>query len=204
MRTSLLIILTVVILIIAGSAQADIVELDLLSLGCPTEFNVFVDLWQADFDLGVTFSSIDHVYMRWSGEVTAGLALNTDMFGNPIGDPFNFDTGVSVNLGSTPNWYIAEILDGSDTYPNPKLFQIFSEFEPANWSNLLNGRGTVIVSYSCNLDVVIPEMLRVIEFGSASLNEATLVFEGDIIPEPATILLLGMGILAVRLRNVKR
>ena len=37
---------------LAGAADADIVELDLFSLGCPTEFNAEAQYWTTDVDLG--------------------------------------------------------------------------------------------------------------------------------------------------------
>jgi len=92
-------VILVLVLGFAGISDADIVELDLFSIGCPTEFNWDNQYWQADFELGVEFFEIDNVYMDWSGEITAGFATDPT---KPVPQPFPLDVGIGAYLGSNP------------------------------------------------------------------------------------------------------
>ena len=89
-----LLIIVIMVLGLAGPSEATIVELDLLSLGCPTEFSHDSPLWQKDFDLGVKFIEITNVYMDWSGGITAGLAIDYDY----PNEPFPLDVAISAYL----------------------------------------------------------------------------------------------------------
>jgi hypothetical protein len=77
-------------------AKADMVQ---LSLPCAGVCDLNTPYWSADFDLGVSFTDISHVYVDWSGEITGGLAVEYEP-----GDPFPIDVGAYASLG--PNPYI--------------------------------------------------------------------------------------------------
>ncbi len=101
MRTAIIaiaLIIAAVTLGFAGLAGADTIELDLFDFGCPTEFDYNAPYWQTDFDLGVTFTEITNVYIDWSGEITAGLAVNDT---DPC-NPFPLDVGIRASLSNDP------------------------------------------------------------------------------------------------------
>ena len=108
MKTKLFTILAVIVLFGVCPARADIVELNLFDIGCRTEFNWDSPYWQAEFNLGVEFLEISHVYMDWSGEITAGLAIRND---NPD-EPFPLDVGIGASLGSNPWPRISSVYGG--------------------------------------------------------------------------------------------
>lgn len=69
------------------------------------------------------------------------------------------------------------------------------------WSDILDGKGKISIGYaSLGTGAGCPGSGcgSIIDFGFVALNEATLVIEGTIVPEPATFLLLGIGSLLFR------
>ena len=76
-------------------ARADTVELDLFSIGCRHTYDFNSPYWQTNFNLGVTFTQISHVYINWSGGITAGLAIDYD---DPC-NPFPREVGIYAGLG---------------------------------------------------------------------------------------------------------
>jgi len=109
----------VLLLAFAGMAKANIVELNLFDLGCPTEFNWDNSYWQTDFNLGVAFTEISHVYINWSGEIMAGLVIEYDPRTlEPIGEPFPDDVGIGACLESPLSWRHTRVVSaGRATYP---------------------------------------------------------------------------------------
>jgi len=180
-------IIVVLVLGFAGISDADIVELDLFSIGCPTEFDWDSSYWQEDFDLGVEFVDIDSVYIDWSGEITAGLAVLDD---NPD-EPFPLDVAISAYL-DIPIDAGTSVWGGGGTYPEPEPFDCQSDFELfglGTWSGLLDGQATIWLYY----EGLIIIGGRYIESGSIVLDRATLRVEGVIVPEPATMWFLVIG-----------
>jgi hypothetical protein len=146
-----------------------------------------------DFDLGVSFSEISHVYIDWSGEATAGLIAQA---GEPPYTPWPMDTAVRayINLGSYAQYADAFVGGGVSTYPSPYPFDTRSEFQlylDSTWSDIRNGRGSISVYYY--LPIMSQDRI-IIDYGSVALNGATLVVDGTIIPEPSTVLLLSIGL----------
>jgi hypothetical protein len=178
-----------VILIVgfAETSRADNVQLDLFTLGMPANFNDNSPYWQTNFDLGVSFTQISHVYINWSGEITAGLST---YMGSGVSVPFN--ETVSAILGTSPNWRHTEVHGGQITYPVPELFDRSSEFVSGSmpWSELFDGQGTITIVRAGIL--TIPEII-ILQRGSITLNSATLMIDGTITPEPASIFLFGLG-----------
>ena len=198
MRKKLLVMTTILIFGLGGMAGADTVQLDLLSLGCPTEFNFDLSGWQQDFDLGITFTEISHVYIDWSGGITAGLTQINNQ------QPFPENVGILADLGSNPWARLTSIYGGQATYPATEFFNGQNEFikgewdEESTWSDLFDGKGTILLEYN---EYIIQDG-GYVQHGSIILDSATLVVEGTIVPEPATIFLLGLGVILAHKKSV--
>lgn len=186
-------------------ADAAIVHLDLLTLGCQTTYDPDSTEWTADFDLGITFSQISHVYIDWSGEIIGGLGQKYDLqSGEPVGDPFPLPSGIYAYMGSNPYLRNADMFGGVATYPNPEFFDQLSEIEllvPSTWSDLLDGTGKIYIGYQ---ETILWDNEHYIEHGSVTLDKAVLVVDGTVVPEPASISLLALGGIGIRLRKLRR
>jgi len=185
-------LITALVLGLTQSCYADLVQLDLFSIGCKSTYDYDSPSWTSDLDLGVTFTEISHVYIDWSGEITGGLAIDYDDPDNP----FSIDLGIGIYLESPPSWRHVSLWGGESTYPNPDPFNCQSEFIYGSmpWSELYDGKITITVEHK-ELVIIDGEY---IEHGSIYLDTATLVVDGVIIPEPVTVLLLATGIIAIR------
>jgi hypothetical protein len=161
----------------AYTAQAIIIE---LPLECEGEYG-FYDTWTADFDLGVEFIEISSVCMDWSGEITASQGM-----WNLIAFQF-----VASLYESDPHDYYARtyVAGGKTTYPNPEPFDLLSQFEDEDWIMLLDGQSNIEIWFGDTIHL----LDSVTSAGTGSLDSATLVIEGTIIPEPATLSLLALG-----------
>jgi len=90
---------------------------------------------------------------------------------------------------------------GETTYPDPEPFTVQSNFilfSFGSWESLLDGKGPLALSYSEKWFATWGGAY--IEPGSISLTNATLVLEGTVIPEPATLLLTAIGVIFLRRR----
>ncbi len=132
--------------------------------------------------------------MDWSGSITAGLAIDSS---HPD-EPFPLDVGVYASLGSNPWPRITDAWGGQVTYPEAEPFDSLSEFKllgTTTWSDLLDGQGKITVGYTeC---VFADGFRRYTEHGSVFLDKAILVVEGTVVPEPATLLFIGIGTIAL-------
>ena len=190
--------LTVLILGFAEPAEANTRKYNLFDLGCPTAFSHNSQYWTSDFDLGVTFTEITNVYIDWSGEITAGLAIR---YTDPC-NPFPQEVGIRASLGANPWPRLTEVWGGEETYPSPELFDETSKFslsQTSSWSDLLNGQGVIRIQYQ-ELAMLNG---RYVESGLVMLGDATLIVEGTVIPEPATTFLLLFGVLMVKARHFR-
>jgi hypothetical protein len=197
MKNTLSIILAgLVFCILSGATSvfAEIVEFPLN--GCAGTYTVDTPYWTSDFDLGVTFSEISHVYIDWSGEINADLYP-----GNP--DPLPGYGKLVAGIGPIPGegWLrSASVLGGVSTYPEPEPFGKSSEFFiyqlGVTWDSLLDGKESITIFIPSVAGDPPP-----ISQGSVVLNNATLVVDGTIIPEPATIVFIGLGIMSIRRRR---
>ena len=186
-----------VLLLSITGVDAAIVE---LPLGAEGRYDVDSGSWEMDFDLGVTFTEISHVYIEWSGEITAGLATDPWV---PGPQPFPCEVGISAYLGRNPGARLAAVYGGEATYPEPEGFDCQSEFKiwpPTTWSDLLDGQGTISMGYA----VLGGPYLTYVEFGFVDLSSATLVVEGTPVPEPATVIFLSLGVLGLCTGRPKR
>ncbi|MDH4240762.1 MAG: PEP-CTERM sorting domain-containing protein [Phycisphaerae bacterium] len=172
------------------AADAAIIELPLAAEG---RYDINSVHWEMDFDLGITFTEISHVYMDWSGEITAGLAIDQT---TPGPQPFPLDVGLHASLGSNPWPRLTDVYGGEATYPEPEGFDFQSKFGlpgSTTWSDLLDGQGTISIYY-VQLILVTG---RYVESGFVDLSSATLIVEGTPVPEPATVIFLTLGVLGL-------
>ncbi|MFA6187059.1 MAG: hypothetical protein WC770_07615 [Phycisphaerae bacterium] len=192
MRDKIVILVLGVLLCYGGLSRADIVSLDLFSLGCPTEFNNNSPSWQTNFDLGVTFTQISHVYIDWSGEITAGLQT---YMGSGVSTPL--EEGVGAYIGTSPNHRYTGVLGGGTTYPVPEPFDQLSELVSGimPWSELFDGQGTIRIARRGVGGI--PEII-ILQRGSTALNSATLIIDGTVAPEPCTFALFGFALPILR------
>jgi len=194
MRKIVAISVLVVLLSITG-ADADIVE---LPLGAEGRYDVDSGSWEMDFDLGVTFAEISNVYIDWSGTITAELVgiIGFPDRGGPLDAQF-----VAILYELDPHNYFAraEVQGGVATYPDPDPFALQSAFTNEGWSTFLDGRGSVSIQV---VQLARPAVAYTIEYPSGQLDSATLVFEGTLVPEPMSILLLTLGIVIVRVNLI--
>ena len=185
------VLLTSILVLLFGVnlANAAVIE---LPLACAGDYDSNTPDWTTDFDLGVSFTEITNVYIDWSGEITGGLVTRIR---DP--EPSPADVLIHASLGSNPTPRYANVWGGEATYPAPELFGGVSQFELSgsdSWSDLLDGQGTILIKYQ---ELIIIDGSYV-EFGSVTLDQATLIVQGTLVPEPMTLCFLAMGVLALR------
>jgi hypothetical protein len=180
---------------LANGAFAEIVT---LPLNCAGDYNVNTPRWTTNFDLGVTFSEISHVYIDWSGEIYGRLGQGIE-----YPEPTPGYGILEAYIGAYPDYpplriAFSDVYGGMSTYPSPEPFDVRSKFllygygPGVTWNDLLDGKETITIYYPS-----IVSTANIIDDGSAVLNDATLVVDGTIIPEPATFVLLGLGFLQI-------
>ena len=185
----------------AGISRAEIITFDLLEQGCPTEwYHDTPHSWQTDFDLGVTFSEISHVYVDWSGEFKGSLVEIYD-----LNAPEPYQIPIDVGLEAKFDFMrYTSIRGGKENYPTSEDFNYLSEIRlwpfPGwqDWSDILDGIGTFSIEIRPPM-FAIPEILgySFIESGSVSLSSATLLIDGVIVPEPTSFVTIAIGAIVI-------
>jgi hypothetical protein len=112
-------------------------------------------------------------------------------------NPFPQEVGICTYF-DFPSGF-AEVWGGEGTYPAPEPFDSLSEIQASTWIDLLDGKTRITVQY----DELIMLFGRYIEHGSVMLDDATLIVEGTIVPEPTMFLLLITGIVGIRTNRRK-
>ena len=185
MEKIIFVLVAVILFIHATPSQAAIFE---VPLACEGEY-ILSDTWNTDFNLGTAFTEITNVYISWSGEITASqdwLFVVAYQF-------------VASLYELNPHDYYsrAYVMGGVDTYPDAEPFNLESVFDNDDWSLLLDGQSSIEISF---WDTIHP-LGSDGNDGTGTLNPATLVIEGNVVPEPGTVLLFGLGGLLLRRRG---
>ena len=169
-------------------AYSSIVELPLACEGLYTGYST----WEGDFDFEVTFQEITNANISWTGEITAGLYRREDetLFPNLL----LFSIMLTDHSGNFIGY--THTGGGQKTYPESESFDdCLLEFWHKDFKYLLDGQGHILIRFDFRPP---PSIYECIEEGSVLLHKASLVVKGTIIPEPATVLLLGLGAVMLR------
>lgn len=173
-----------ILMFIAGMANGAILE---LPLECEGEYGSG-DTWTTNFDLGVEFTEISDVYVDWSGEITASKDMYVIVAHQFVASLYEYE----------PHDYFsrASVRGGVATYPDPEPFDLSSAFTDEDWTLLLDGQSSIQIWFGDT-----PHAGSGGTEGTGTLNSATLVIEGTVVPEPASILLLLGGVAVMNKRN---
>ena len=190
-RINLAGIVIVSILLLAGpTANAEIFTVELPEFTGP-----LTEKWTTkteSFDFGVSFLQINQVRIQLIGTFTPGTA-----HGNGIWVPE--DEWIDVpgifegRMNSGDGWWIM----GSTVYESPLVVdERFERALGATWDFLLDGTGEATLTFWWGSPI--PEWPYIIVTDpAADISEAYLVVDG-VVPEPATILLFGVGTIIFR------
>ena len=187
-KTVILIMVVLVVVSISSLANAEIIE---LTLDCGGEYGL-ADTWTTNIDLGVSFTEISNIYINWSGTIIGQETMNSGVIDNLF---------VTTLYESNPLNYFgrAYVQGGAATYPATEPFDVQSVFTDEGWSALLDGQFNVEILFSETshpLDITL-------NVPTGQLDLATLVVEGVIIPEPATLLFTVVGLAGLRANKCK-
>ena len=189
-------IITIVLALATGAVVADVITLPLN--GSAGLYDINTPAWSYNFDLGVTFSQISNVYIDWSGQITGG---QSQWMSNP--NLMTIDGTLIAYLGAYPQLRAASVSRGISTYPDPEPFEVQTTFSilygSNTWDNLLDGKEIISIDLNSSFKTI-PE-IKTIDYGRVVLNDATLTIEGTVVPEPASLLLIGIGGLSLRRRS---
>ena len=177
-------ILITLLTLAASTARATIIE---IPLDCDGQYD-FLDTWSSSFDFGVSFSQINDIYIDWSGQIVGEEALNAGVIDAQF---------VATLYESDPQSYYARthVYGGAATYPTPEPFNLQTSFTDEGWSEFYDGQGSIEIWFG---GIYRPLGEITVSLPSGEMNFATLVIDGVIVPEPATLSLLAFGTLIYR------
>ncbi|MBN1436832.1 MAG: hypothetical protein JW936_07140 [Sedimentisphaerales bacterium] len=179
-------ILMMLLLITTHSASADVVT---HPLSCAGTYDEYTSPWVHYFDLGVTFTEITQVSIQWSGTMDAAIV-------SLPGGEETWDALLTAVLTTDPDDYSTSVYArteaGAATDPEPEPFDCESVFDLPyykSWDELLDGQGRISIKYDWPV-LVYGDYAN---HGEILLNNATLVVEGTVVPEPISLTMLLLG-----------
>jgi len=185
-------VLLLIIIIFVNAAAADTVEYDLSCDG----YYWLGNTWTQNFDLGVTFSDISSIEICLAGSITA--VEFEPVVPLSIYDRYSdgrFNTSIR-DFGSSTALASKSVSAGLDTAPSPEPFNLQSLFSISDYSPFLDGTGSININLSQTYPLLwYSGLLEVVSNASGQIDSAKLVFEGTVVPEPAALLLFGLGAL---------
>ncbi len=191
-KISIIVLGLILTLCMVGVSSATIIELPLDLMGV---YNI-TEGREVYFDLGYEFTDIYSVYMDWQGEITGCLMADIR---NP---EISFSSLVALSAWFEEDPIIGyAAVEGGYDYPNPTRFDAKSDghlFRNYTWEGFYDGKGRVSVGYSApggNL------WLDIVESGPITLDSIKIVVDGNIVPEPVTVIFLALG--ALRFKHVR-
>jgi hypothetical protein len=140
------------------------------------------------FDLGVQFSEISAVSIAWSGSIKGAIITNG------MSDPRIVDTHCIAWLGGLDA--TAEVAAGQATYPDHEEFSATTRFALSpnhTWDNLLDGAGRIIIEENGYIFLLWLGGGGYVEYGEISLENATLIFEETVVPEPSSLTIFALS-----------
>lgn len=184
MKKSIL-VMVVIILSVGNVALADIITAPLPELvGSVVQYS---DMSGVDVDLGVTFSAIQSVRIQLSGTITPGLGCG-DGVERPVLPYFDVPGVIEIFFDHPAAGSCitsAGPFDGSFS-----VDQVFDCTYDASWDILLDGQQELFAYITSNLIVIGGQIL---DFPTADISQATLIVEGEVVPEPCSLVLLSLG-----------
>lgn len=184
---AVLVILSV--LLLAGTtARAEIFTVELPEFLGPLEENGTTKT--VSFDFGTSFLQIDDVRIQLEGTFTPGLAHGDGLW-IPEDVWTDVRPGFDVVMDAGNGWWGM----GLNVSENP--FFVEESFESslgATWDFLLDGTDEVTLRFYWGFAI---EGWVIVTPPTADISDAYLIVDG-VVPEPATILLLGLGGLILR------
>jgi hypothetical protein len=188
MRKRTLVLFVAVSVLIQTSALAITVQIPLPSLvgdilGYPNGRT------QA-FDLGMSFQSIQDVRLETTGIFTPGV--DRDPFDPFSGKLIVWNVQIEVCMEPPQGLWTVYVGGYDGSYTDNQSFQ---QRSGATWDFLLDGKAEIIAQltgYYPPQPVTLP---------TASISTAYLIVEGTPVPEPCTLMLLGLGAVILRKKH---
>ncbi len=144
----------------------------------------------ASFDFGTSFLQIDDVRLQLSGTCTMGSAHGD-------GTWFPEDQWIDVRPGFEPRMDPGDGWWGMGLTVSESQFLLEESFESgsgATWDFLLDGTDEATLRFRWGFGI---DGWVIVTTPTADITEAHLIVDG-VVPEPATVLLLGLGGLILR------
>jgi hypothetical protein len=190
-------IILLAVLLIVTKANATLVE---YNLNCGGSYTLSTN-WTENFNLGVAFSQVSHIYLQWSGSIKAAhFELIVPI---PISEPYcdGFFSAKLYEFNSSTLLANKIVYGGKDTAPNPESFSLQSEFNINDFSPFLDGVGTIKINLGQTYPIEwysdIP-LVKKVSDASGQLSPAKLIFNGTVVPEPSIFVLLSLGTLFLK------